>query len=59
MSPDPRRPGSVRSAADLNEDIRALWARASGRLSTAEQRAAYEQLVTEWAAAVRRETAAA
>ncbi|GAA3112339.1 hypothetical protein ACFQ0X_36950 [Streptomyces rectiviolaceus] len=52
LSPHPR--GSVRSAAELNERIRGLWMRAGGRLS-AEQRREYEQLVTEWAAAVREE----
>ncbi|MFI6087581.1 hypothetical protein [Streptomyces sp. Je 1-332] len=52
LTPQPR--GSVRSAAELNERIRSLWMRAGGRLS-AEQRREYEQLVTEWAAAVRAE----
>lgn len=47
-----RRP--VRSAAEVNEQIRALWLRAGGTLS-AEQRREYEALVTEWAEAVRRE----
>ncbi|SDJ40585.1 hypothetical protein [Streptomyces indicus] len=42
---------SVRSA-ELNEQIRALWARAGGRLDE-QQRAEYERLVTAWAAAVR------
>jgi hypothetical protein len=48
------RPGSVRSAAAVNDAIRALWARAGSTLS-AEQRREYERLVTEWAAAVRGE----
>lgn len=52
LSPQPS--GSVRSAAELNERIRGLWLRADGRLSP-EQRREYEQLVTEWAAAVRKE----
>ncbi|MFF1694924.1 hypothetical protein ACFVXC_15010 [Streptomyces sp. NPDC058257] len=52
LSPQPR--GSARSAAELNERIRGLWMRTGGRLS-AEQRSEYEQLVTEWAAAVREE----
>ncbi|KUL61737.1 hypothetical protein [Streptomyces sp. NRRL S-1521] len=52
LSPPPH--GSVRSSAELNERIRSLWLRAGGRLS-AEQRAEYERLVTEWAAAVRAE----
>ncbi|MBA2951976.1 hypothetical protein [Streptomyces himalayensis] len=48
------RSGSARSAAEVNEQIRALWQRAGGRLSV-EQRREYERLVTEWAAAVRGE----
>lgn len=56
MSPDLCSPGSVRSAADLlNEEIRALWQRAGGRLTTAEDRAEYARLIVEWAAAVQRE----
>ncbi|MFI6937922.1 hypothetical protein ACIBI4_01505 [Streptomyces sp. NPDC050418] len=42
---------STRSA-EINEQIRALWARAGGRLDE-QQRAEYERLVTAWAAAVR------
>ncbi|MFG2881337.1 hypothetical protein ACGFYV_03270 [Streptomyces sp. NPDC048297] len=41
---------SERSAAEVNEEIRALWRRAGGTLNT-EQRAQYQRLVTEWAAA--------
>jgi hypothetical protein len=52
MSPDSPTPGSARSAADLNERIRALWLRAGGSL-TALERAEYESLVVEWAEAVR------
>ncbi|MCI3278782.1 hypothetical protein [Streptomyces cylindrosporus] len=52
MSPDSMAPGSVRSAAEVNEQIRALWLRASGSLS-AQERAEYELLVVEWAAAIR------
>ncbi|MFI1682938.1 MULTISPECIES: hypothetical protein [unclassified Streptomyces] len=52
LTPPPH--GSVRSSAELNERIRGLWLRTGGRLS-AEQRREYEQLVTEWAAAVRKE----
>ena len=44
--------GSSRSADDLNEQIRQLMSRTGGRLSAA-QRAEYEVLVVEWAAAVR------
>ncbi|MHB9863216.1 hypothetical protein [Streptomyces sp. YIM S03343] len=54
MSPDSVAPGSVRSAAELNEQIRALWLRAGGRLS-AQERAEYELLVVRWAAAIRGE----
>ncbi|MET9444597.1 hypothetical protein [Streptomyces sp. NPDC006610] len=42
---------SERSAAEVNEEIRALWRRAGGTLST-EQREQYQRLVMEWAAAV-------
>ncbi|MEU0333625.1 hypothetical protein [Streptomyces sp. NPDC006193] len=52
MSPDVPPPGSVRSAAEVNEQIRALWLRAGGTLS-AQERAEYERLVIEWAEAVR------
>ncbi|GHJ39056.1 hypothetical protein [Streptomyces sp. TS71-3] len=52
MSPirETRRP--VRSSAEVNEQIRALWLRAGGTLST-DQRRVYEALVTEWAEAMR------
>lgn len=43
-------PLSERSAAEVNEEIRALWRRAGGTLNT-EQRAEYQRLVMEWAAA--------
>ncbi|WP_077799670.1 hypothetical protein [Streptomyces sp. JHA26] len=52
MSPDYVTPGSVRSAAELNDQIRALWRRAGGSLS-AQERVEYELLVIEWAAAIR------
>ncbi|MGV9529988.1 hypothetical protein ACWDRM_22540 [Streptomyces cellulosae] len=52
MSPDLTPPGSVRSAAEVNEQIRALWLRAGGSLS-AQEREEYEMLVVEWAAAIR------
>ncbi|MFD5793933.1 hypothetical protein ACFWIO_10415 [Streptomyces diastatochromogenes] len=54
MSPDSLPPGSVRSAAVVNEQIRALWLRAGGILS-AQERAEYELLVVEWAEAIRGE----
>ncbi|MFD3502747.1 hypothetical protein ACFWWT_33590 [Streptomyces sp. NPDC058676] len=52
MSPDSMAPASMRSAAEVNEQIRALWLRAGGTLST-QERAEYELLVVEWAAAIR------
>lgn len=51
MSPDPQHLGSVRSVADINDDIRALWARAGGTL-TAGEREEYGRLLGEYAAAV-------
>ena len=41
---------SDRSAAEVNEEIRALWRRSGGTLSV-EQREEYQRLVLEWAAA--------
>ncbi|MFJ5274210.1 hypothetical protein [Streptomyces sp. NPDC088358] len=41
---------SVRSATDVNEEIRALWFRAGGTLS-GEERREYQRLVLEWAEA--------
>ncbi|MGW2262125.1 hypothetical protein ACWCXE_30640 [Streptomyces sp. NPDC001780] len=43
---------AVRSAAVVNAEIRALWGRAGGALSPAEQEH-YQRLLVEWAAAVR------
>ncbi|MGW3957567.1 hypothetical protein ACWEKM_43360 [Streptomyces sp. NPDC004752] len=54
MSPDFAPPGSMRSAAEVNEHIRALWLRAGGSLS-AQEREEYELLVVEWAEAIRGE----
>ncbi|MFE1442513.1 hypothetical protein [Streptomyces sp. NPDC058739] len=54
MSPDSEALGSVRSADEVNERIRALWRRAGGKL-TAQQRSEYELLVVQWAEAVRGE----
>lgn len=48
----------MRSAAELNERIRALWTRAGGSL-TAQERAEYELLVVEWATAIRGEVVTA
>ncbi|MER6352350.1 hypothetical protein ABT186_10990 [Streptomyces sp. NPDC001634] len=58
MSPEPNRPGSVRSADEVNPEIRDLLVRTGGWLS-ADDRAVYEQLVAEWAEAVRAEVAKA
>lgn len=52
MIPDPVNCGSVRSEADINADIRALWERAHGLL-TDEQRAEYRRYLAEYADAVR------
>ncbi|WP_326739167.1 hypothetical protein [Streptomyces sp. NBC_01022] len=50
--PTPPSPGTaVRSLAEVNADIRALWQR-GGRLSP-EGRREYERLLAEWAAVVR------
>ncbi|MEU2492793.1 hypothetical protein [Streptomyces sp. NPDC007883] len=51
MSPTLRELGSVRSAAEVNAEIRALWAKSGSRLSAAAE-AKYQQLLVEWAAAV-------
>lgn len=50
----PPASGRARSAAVVNEEIRELWPHPAARL-TPEQRARYELLVVEWAAAVRGE----
>lgn len=44
-------PTSERSAAEVNEEIRALWLRSGGTLSV-EQREEYRRLVQEWASAL-------
>ncbi|MFJ3088993.1 hypothetical protein [Streptomyces sp. NPDC086838] len=46
-------PRAARSLAEVNADIRALWAR-GGRL-TPEGRRTYERLLAEWAAVVQRD----
>lgn len=55
MPPTPAPSGSVRSAAVVNAEIRALWAdRGDPRVRlTREDRARYERLYAEWADAVR------
>ncbi|MFE7760749.1 hypothetical protein [Streptomyces sp. NPDC057438] len=40
----------ARTAAEVNEEIRALWFRSGGTLNR-EQRSEYERLVLEWASA--------
>jgi len=52
MSPSPPGLGPSRSAAAVNEEIRALWSDPRVCLS-AEGRAVLERLYEEWAAAVR------
>lgn len=54
MPPTPSGGTAVRSAAAVNAAIRALWRDPSVRL-TDEQRAEYERLCVEWAAAKRAE----
>lgn len=54
MSSTSPAPGKSRPADVVNEEIRALWMRAEGQL-TVEQRQQYQELVTEWAEAVREE----
>ena len=56
MSPNSQPgPGSARSAATINEQIRAFWLRLGGRAPSAAESAEYGRLVAEWAAAVRGE----
>lgn len=55
--PPNQSPGSVRSAAALNEEIRQLWFRAGGVLAADVERAEYARLVVEWAGAKRAEGA--
>lgn len=52
MPPSPPSCGLVRSADEINQQIRALWPHPAVRLSEAD-RARYERLVVEWARAVR------
>lgn len=51
MSPTPSASGQPRPATAVNEDIRALWAKARGSL-TPEEREQYERLLAEWADAI-------
>lgn len=50
MTPEPACPGSVRSAAEINAEIRALWQSARGTL-TPDQRRRYSDLLAEYEAA--------
>ncbi|MEV1008086.1 hypothetical protein [Streptomyces sp. NPDC049881] len=52
MSEAPESTAVPRSAAVLNEEIRALWTRVAGRPAD-EQRREYERLLAEWVAAAR------
>ncbi|RVU28874.1 hypothetical protein EOT10_03160 [Streptomyces antnestii] len=52
MPPTPPAPGPARPAAAVNEEIRALVEACGGWLY-GDTRIRYEQLVAEWAAAVR------
>lgn len=54
MPPNSSASGPARSAAAVNAEIRRLWVDPRVRLSE-EQRAVYELLIAEWAAAVRAE----
>ncbi|MFE0099355.1 hypothetical protein [Streptomyces sp. NPDC059009] len=56
MTTTPATPDGPRSAAEVNEEIRALWLRAGGRLRP-EQSREYERLVTEWAEATQAQCA--
>lgn len=53
MSPNPSPEGAVRSAAAVNEDIRALARAAWGRPFTDDERVRYQLLRDEWVAATR------
>jgi hypothetical protein len=55
MSPNPVDRGSVRSAAVVNEAIRAIARRAAGREWTHAEQALYRLLVVEWLAAEARD----
>ncbi|MDX2513813.1 hypothetical protein PV355_01360 [Streptomyces stelliscabiei] len=48
MPPTPARPGSARSAAPVNDRIRALARQAWGRPFTDAERVEYQALVVEW-----------
>jgi uncharacterized protein YnzC (UPF0291/DUF896 family) len=53
MSPDLSPQGGVRSAEEINENIRDLARAAWGRPFTDDERARYQRLRDEWVAAVR------
>ncbi|MFJ4966634.1 hypothetical protein EES43_01840 [Streptomyces sp. ADI96-02] len=50
MSPSPSSSVSVRSATEVNAEIRDLWQRSGGYLSPQDE-ADYQRLLVEWAAA--------
>ncbi|MFI6092276.1 hypothetical protein [Streptomyces sp. NPDC051218] len=50
MTTTPDTPDRPRTAAEVNEEIRALWLRTGGYLRP-EQHLEYEKLVAEWAEA--------
>ncbi|MFB7463509.1 hypothetical protein [Streptomyces sp. NPDC056224] len=52
MSPTPDNLAPERPLAEINADIRRLFARADGRLSDAE-RVRHAMLLAEWASAIR------
>ncbi|GHH50628.1 hypothetical protein [Streptomyces candidus] len=54
MPPPPSPPGPARPAAVVNAEIRGLWSRSCGCLSPADE-ARYQELLVEWADAVRAE----
>lgn len=56
MSPHSLPSGEPRPSALVNDLIREFWLRLAGRTPGAVERAEYEALVSEWAAAVRAET---
>ncbi|MFE4694907.1 MULTISPECIES: hypothetical protein [Streptomyces] len=50
MSPYPNTSAAVRTASEVNEQIRTLWQRSGGLLSPDDE-TEYQRLLVEWAAA--------